>query len=410
MVITMSILQSLHTTQALPVFFPMSNPIHNYAWGSKYAMQQLFAVENPTQEPQAELWMGAHPNGCSYLTVQGENVKLSDFIAQDPNLILGDETAQQFGELPYLFKILAAENALSIQVHPNKQQAEEGFAKEERQGIQLTATQRNYKDSNHKPELVYALTDYQAMNGFRSIAEILRLFTSLEIKELDNIVNRLQNNQTEQGLSDFFSELLSLQGAEKTVAVDSLIAKAKKNNCPVFDLVVELEKQYPDDIGLFAPLMLNVVTLQPGQAMFLDAETPHAYIHGTGLEIMANSDNVLRAGLTSKYIDIEELVSCTQFKHKPYEQLHLTPKWIEGSECYPIPVADFKFSIITQAEQKNVIVRSAEIILPLDSSLILQHPNGERCQVEKGQSVFIPAYTHQYTLQCLGRVARAFSA
>ncbi|RAH20632.1 mannose-6-phosphate isomerase, class I, partial [Vibrio vulnificus] len=138
----------------------MTNPIQNYAWGSKTAMQQLFAIENPTNEPQAELWMGAHPNGCSCVTMAGQQVKLSDFIAQNPALILGEQTVAQFGELPYLFKILAAENALSIQVHPNKQQAELGFAREEQQGIALTAANRNYKDPNHKPELVYALTEY----------------------------------------------------------------------------------------------------------------------------------------------------------------------------------------------------------------------------------------------------------
>lgn len=156
--------------------------------------------------------------------------------------------------------------------------------------------------------------------------------------------------------------------------------------------------------------MLNVITLQPGEAMFLDAETPHAYLHGTGLEIMANSDNVLRAGLTPKYMDIEELVACTQFKHKPFEQLRLQPEMIEGSEQYPIPVADFKFAIIPPAVQQAICVRSAEIVLPLDSSMMLQHANGEQCLVAKGQSVFIPAYAEQYTITCDGRVARAFSA
>lgn len=397
---------------ALPeaVFFPMTNPIQNYAWGSKTALQQLFDLENPTHEPQAELWMGAHPNGCSGIAINGKIVQLSDFIAQNPSLILGEYTARQFGELPYLFKILAAENALSIQVHPNKQQAERGFAQEEQLGIALTAAQRNYKDPNHKPELVYALTEYQAMNGFRANQEILNYFIELSIDEIQPLVNVFQSNPTEQGLRDFFSGLLSLQGEAKNRALEALMAQAKQIDLPLFQLIVELENQYPNDIGLFAPLMLNVITLQPGEAMFLDAETPHAYLHGAGLEIMANSDNVLRAGLTPKYMDIDELVACTQFKHQPLEQLRLKPEVIEGYEQYPIPVADFKFAIIIPATQQTIGAQSAEIVLPLDSSMILRHANGEQCLVRKGQSVFIPAYAEQYTIECDGRVARAFSA
>ena len=397
---------------ALPeaVFFPMTNPIQNYAWGSKTALQQLFELENPNDDPQAELWMGAHPNGCSGIAINGKIVQLSDFIAQNPNLILGEYTARQFGELPYLFKILAAEKALSIQVHPNKQQAERGFAQEEQLGIALTAAQRNYKDPNHKPELVYALAEYQAMNGFRANQEILNYFIELSIDEIQPLVNVFQSNPTEQGLRDFFSGLLSLQGEAKNRALEALMAQAKQIDLPLFQLIVELENQYPNDIGLFAPLMLNVITLQPGEAMFLDAETPHAYLHGTGLEIMANSDNVLRAGLTPKYMDIDELVACTQFKHKPLEQLRLKPEVIEGCEQYPIPVADFKFAIIPPTTQQTIGVKSAEVVLPLDSSMILRHANGEQCLVRKGQSVFIPAYAEQYTIECNGRVARAFSA
>lgn len=163
--LTMSDTQTIQTQAAHPTFFLMNNVIQNYAWGSTTSVNQLFGIENPTGEPQAEVWMGAHPNGCSMVTVNGEETKLSSLIAQDMNAFLSEEVANRFGELPYLFKVLAAEKALSIQVHPNKQQAELGFALEEKQGIPLTAANRNYKDPNHKPELVYALTEYQAMNA-----------------------------------------------------------------------------------------------------------------------------------------------------------------------------------------------------------------------------------------------------
>lgn len=174
--LTMSDTQTIQTQAKHTMFFLMNNVIQNYAWGSTTSVNQLFGIENPTGEPQAEVWMGAHPNGCSVVMVNGEETKLSSLIAQDMNAFLSEEVANRFGELPYLFKVLAAEKALSIQVHPNKQQAELGFALEEKQDIPLTAANRNYKDPNHKPELVYALTEYQAMNGFRPTSEIISFF------------------------------------------------------------------------------------------------------------------------------------------------------------------------------------------------------------------------------------------
>ncbi len=394
---------SLHS-----VFFPMTNVIQNYAWGSTTSVNQLFGIENPNGEPQAEVWMGAHPNGCSMVESLGTTTKLSELIGSDMNAFLSEKVAKRFGELPYLFKILAAEKALSIQVHPNKQQAEAGFAREEQQGIDLSAANRNYKDPNHKPELVYALTSYQAMNGFRSTEEIIANFTRLDIPELATLLAGLVANQTAQGLSDFFSGLLSLQGEEKDRALAALLAYANNSQDPLMALIVELETQYPGDIGLFVPLTLNIITLEPGQAMFLDAETPHAYIKGTGLEIMANSDNVLRAGLTPKYMDIEELVACTIFEEKPFDTLLLEPNVNDEVLEYPIPVEDFKFAIIPSSTARTIEIDSAEILLPLDGTMTLTHNNGQRCVIEKGQSVFIPAYAQHYTLESQGRVARAY--
>ncbi|GAB2652181.1 mannose-6-phosphate isomerase, class I [Vibrio panuliri] len=391
------------------MFFPMTNVIQNYAWGSTTSVNQLFGIANPNGEPQAEIWMGAHPNGCSMVENQGQTTKLSDLINSNINAFLGESIAKRFGELPYLFKVLAAEKALSIQVHPNKQQAETGFAREEQQGIPHTAANRNYKDPNHKPELVYALTPYQAMNGFRSIEEVIANFTRLDIAELAPLVQQLVDNQNPQGLSAFFSGLLSLEGASKDKALTALLAHANNSQDPLMALIVELETQYPGDIGLFVPLTLNIITLQPGQAMFLDAETPHAYIKGTGLEIMANSDNVLRAGLTPKYMDIDELVACTIFEEKPFDSLLLEPNVNDQMLEYPIPVEDFKFAIIPSSDQRVVDIVSAEILMPLDGSMTITHSNGQRCVIEKGQSVFIPAYAQSYTLQSDARVARAYS-
>ncbi|MDE1326124.1 mannose-6-phosphate isomerase, class I [Vibrio aestuarianus] len=391
-------------------FFLMNNVIQNYAWGSTTSINQLFDIPNPTKTPQAEIWMGAHPNGCSQVEIDGKSISLLELINQDKSTFLSASTATTFAELPYLFKVLAAENALSIQVHPSKQEAEVGFERENKAGIPLNAGHRNYKDPNHKPELVYALTPYQAMNGFRALSEIVARFQALQIDVISDLVEQFELNQTSKGLQDFFTALLSLSGEQKEQAVNALLTHANHySNDEIFTLILELAQQYPGDIGLFSPLMLNVLTLAPGEAMFLDARTPHAYLKGTGLEIMANSDNVLRAGLTPKHMDIAELASCTRFEEKPAATLLLQPIEERGALLFPVPVTDFKFAIYPQSNNVTVEVTSAEIILPIDGDAILTHQNGEKITIAKGCSVFIPAYTGEYQLSAEGRVARAYN-
>ncbi|MCL4137072.1 UNVERIFIED_CONTAM: hypothetical protein GTU68_037683 [Idotea baltica] len=369
----------------------------------------LFDIKNTTGKPQAELWMGAHPNGCSLVTINGESILLSDLINEDKEAFLSSPTAQNFGELPYLFKVLAAEKALSIQVHPNKQQAVDGYEKEEKAGIELSAFNRNYKDNNHKPELVYALTTYKAMNGFREYEEIISLFTQMALPSISYLVDAFAQEPNAKGLKQFFKEMLSLEGETKEIAVTELVDYATRSSEGLFVQIQDLSEQYPNDIGLFTPLMLNVITLQPGEAMYLKACTPHAYINGTGLEIMANSDNVLRAGLTPKYMDIDELMSCTEFNSIPKSALLMQPIDIDGGMNYPIPVDDFKFSVLTPKSELPLTTQSAEILFAIDEDITVNHTSGESVCVPKGHSIFIPAYTSKYTLQSLGKVARAFN-
>ncbi|MDG3085638.1 mannose-6-phosphate isomerase, class I [Vibrio hannami] len=391
-------------------FFPMDNVIQDYAWGSRTSINKLFGIANPENKPQAEIWMGAHPNGCSKIVENGETQLLSDFINLDKSGILTVETDTQFGELPYLFKVLAAESALSIQVHPSKEQAEEGFQREEEQGIARNAANRNYKDPNHKPELVYALTPYQAMNGFRVIPEMLALFDKVQLSEIAELVDAFKASANEEGLEKFFYAILSMQGEAKEKAVAELMTFAEANKeDELFALILELAKLYPGDIGLFCPLMLNVITLQPGEAMFLYACTPHAYLKGTGLEIMANSDNVLRSGLTPKYMDVEELVKCTIFQEKPVDTLLTQPEIRDGGQYYPIPVDDFRFAVFMSADDQTLYTESAEILLALDSDLTLTHKSGESVTISQGESVFIPAYAKKFNITSKGRVARAFN-
>lgn len=399
-------------------FFKLDNPVQNYAWGSRTTFQTLFSIKNPNQQPQAELWMGAHTNGCSKIQMEGKEVLLSDFINKDKSGVLSLKTKERFGELPFLFKVLAAENALSIQVHPNKEEAEEGFAKEDALGIARSANNRNYRDPNHKPELLYALTPYRAMNGFRSFEEIVSLFSKVvekvELPVILDLLESFKENMTSVGLEAFFKGVLSLESGDKEASIQGLIKYAESNQQPniqndLCTLILELEQSYPGDIGLFAPLMLNVITLIPGEAMFLDARTPHAYLKGTGLEVMANSDNVLRAGLTSKHIDVIELTKCTLFEEKSVSSLLLDPL-VEGNRRnYPVPVQDFKFDCFIQADSVAVKVNSAEIVLSIDDEVVLEHMSGETMIIIKGESVFIPAYTKEYKLTSKGRVARAYN-
>ncbi|WP_265435406.1 mannose-6-phosphate isomerase, class I [Aeromonas media] len=394
------------SSRDLPSFLLMQNPIQGYDWGSHDALTTLFGIPNPAGKPQAELWMGAHPNGCSEVTLAGNVQRLSTLIERAPVAVLGDATVARFGSLPFLFKVLCAEKALSIQVHPSKAQAEAGFAKEEAAGIDPKAANRNYKDPNHKPELVFALTPYQAMNGFRAILAILALFDRMGLPALAELTEALRQSQDEAGLQHFFHQLLVLEGTRKEEALAGLLAYAAAHQDEeTFALITSLAAQYPGDVGLFSPLLLNVVTLQPGQAMYLDACTPHAYVRGTGLEIMANSDNVLRAGLTPKYIDVAELLDCTRCLPKPDDQILLAPHLDGAVQHFEVPVPDFTFSVYPAGEHA-LTTASAEILFAIDGTVTLQQ--GEQSlRLEKGQSAFVPAATGHYRLLAEGRVARA---
>ncbi len=392
--------------------FKLDNVIQTYAWGSQTSIQQLFGIENETGQPQAEIWMGAHPNGCSKMETTGE--LLSDIIKKYPVETLGHYTYQRFGDLPYLFKVLAADKPLSVQVHPKLSDAKIGFEKENQKGIELNAFNRNYKDANHKPELVYALTFYRAMNGFRPIAEMVSIFEQANVSVLSEAVAQLKASPTSSSLQAFFTTVMSLTGKDKTDALAQLIegsdTKAKtKVAREAFDMVVEFSEEFSDDIGLFSPLMLNVIELEPGEAMFLHAATPHAYVQGTGLEIMANSDNVLRAGLTPKHMDIEELISHTEFHSIPFDAIRLNPIKKDNKQNYPIPVDDFGFEIMeVLGAMETQFVRGAEILFCVEGEVTIENEQST-VTIKAGQSVFVCNNSDYYRYSGQGRIARAYN-
>ncbi|MDH2895385.1 mannose-6-phosphate isomerase (plasmid) [Rahnella variigena] len=386
----------------------MHNGVQNYAWGSKDALTKLYGITDPQDRPMAELWMGAHPKSSSQVeNASGQTVSLRDQISADLNGQLGTKVAKRFGELPFLFKVLCADQPLSIQVHPSKGAAEIGFAKENAAGIPLDAAERNYKDPNHKPELVYALTPFQAMNGFRELRDIVSLLQP--VAGAHQLIASFLSFPDVDHLRSLFAGLLSLEGEEKSRALDVLKSVLDDQHGDPWDTIRSISEFYPDDSGLFSPLLLNVITLQPGEGMFLYAETPHAYLKGVSLEVMANSDNVLRAGLTPKYIDIPELLANLKFNAKPAAELLTTPV-VKGAELnFPIPVEDFAFSIHSLgAEPQTLEQDSAAIVFCIEGQSVLAK-NDETLVLSPGESCFLSAGESPVTVSGNGRIARVFN-
>lgn len=384
------------------------NSVQNYAWGSKTALTELYGIANPSHQPMAELWMGAHPKSSSQVQgTDGQTISLREAIEQDKSTLLGDAVAKRFGELPFLFKVLCAAQPLSIQVHPNKHNSEIGFAKENAAGIPMDAAERNYKDPNHKPELVFALTPFLAMNAFREFSEIAALLQPVSGAH-PAIAHFLQAPDAER-LSQLFAGLLNMQGDEKSRALAVLKSALNSQQGEPWQTIRLIADVYPDDSGLFSPLLLNVVKLNPGEAMFLFAETPHAYLQGVALEVMANSDNVLRAGLTPKYIDIPELVANVKFVAKPANQLLTTPSKTGDELDFPIPVDDFAFSLHElSATQAVISQQSAAIMFCIEGEAVLSKGE-QRLVLKPGESAFIGANDSPVGISGAGRLARVYN-
>ncbi|MES4612791.1 MAG: mannose-6-phosphate isomerase [Ewingella sp.] len=386
----------------------MNNGVQNYAWGSTDALTHLYGIANPEGKPMAELWMGAHPKSSSYVKgSDGQEIALRSQISANLEQELGAKVAARFGELPFLFKVLCADQPLSIQVHPSKRAAECGFAKENAAGIPIDAAERNYKDANHKPELVYALTPFQAMNGFRELREIVSLLQPVSGAN-PHIAEFLTHPDVEH-LRTLFASLLSLEGEAKSLALGVLKSALNNQKGQPWDTIRSISEFYPDDSGLFSPLLLNVITLKPGEGMFLYAETPHAYLNGVALEVMANSDNVLRAGLTPKYIDIAELLDNLKFTAKPAGELLTSPVEKGAELSFPIPVEDFAFSIHSLSPEPQTLAQnSAAIIFCIEGQTVLE--KGEETLVLKpGESGYLSASESPVEVSGNGRIARVFN-
>ncbi|MEU2118807.1 mannose-6-phosphate isomerase, class I [Streptomyces sp. NPDC016459] len=359
------------------------NTVRPYAWGSTTAIPELLGIA-PSGEPQAEMWMGAHPGAPS----RTERGSLNELIDADPVRELGRRSVEKFGpRLPFLLKVLAAGAPLSLQVHPDLAQARAGHAAEEAAGVPIDAPHRTYKDANHKPELICALTPFDGLCGFRAPAEAADLIAALGVDSLKPYVDLLHAHPEEAALREVLTALLTADPEEMTHTVAEATAAADRlggAHAPY----ASLAHHYPSDPGVIAAMLLNRVRLQPGEALYLGAGVPHAYLDGLGVEIMANSDNVLRCGLTPKHIDVPELLRVVRFE--PTDPTVLRPEASPtGEEVYDTPIDEFRLSRFARAEgaaPTDLTSPTPQILLA-----VAGRPKAGDITLGPGESVFVPA-------------------
>lgn len=303
----------------------LDNPVRAYAWGSRTVIADLRGEPVPSPHPQAEMWLGAHPGAPSRIVhADGRRTSLLDELAGEPERLLGAKRAQRWaGKLPFLLKVLAAEEPLSLQAHPSLEQARAGFARENAAGIPVDAPERNYRDPNHKPELICALTEFHALVGFREPVETVALLRALDVPELAPYVDLLAAQPGPDGLRALFTTWITLPQRSLDELVPALqrgavqLVASSGEFQPEARTALELSERYPGDAGVLAALLLNRLELAPGEAVYLPAGNLHAYLSGAGIELMASSDNVLRGGLTPKHVDVPELLRVLDFGSGP---------------------------------------------------------------------------------------------
>ncbi len=397
-------------------FYKLSNQVRDYSWGDTGYIPDFLGVENPENKPFAEMWMGAHPLASSRL-VEADSVQLSDFISASAMDTLGPDISRDYGRLPFLFKLLAAGESLSIQAHPSKEMAEEGFKREDDAGIPQDAAKRNYRDDNHKPEIIMAITEFTAMIGFRKLPDILKSFS--EFRRIDGLTALLRRTENTSGIDSsdalrvFFEGILSLDEETTRNLLHSApdIARDEQSCWEKIQRqwVSGLVSSFPGDIGALAPLFLHVVVLQPGEALYQPARALHAYLEGFGLELMANSDNVLRGGLTKKHIDVPELMKVLKFEASRPEILKPEIPDSSGIRHYKTPTREFSLGLADFDTDQDINLPAGsgpEIVLTLEGELLLQDEDSQLL-LRRGESAFIPWNAGNIRISGSGRGAFA---
>lgn len=379
--------------------------MRTYAWGSRTAIADFTGRPSPAAHPEAELWFGAHPGDPAWLQMKSGEQSLLEAVRADPDGQLGPAVRARFGDvLPFLVKVLAADEPLSLQAHPSTRQALEGFAREERAGIPISAPVRNYRDHSHKPELLVALGPFEALAGFRHAARTVELMRALAVPALDPFVNLLCGQTDADGLRALFTTWITAPQPDLDTLVpavlDGAIAYIRSGKTE-FDTeaktVLELGERYPGDAGVLAALLLNRVSLKPGEAIYLPAGNLHTYLNGLAIEVMANSDNVLRGGLTPKHVDVPELLRVLEFA--PTSEAAIRPEIVsDGIELvYRTPTDGFAVSVLTidgQALGHEIDVPSRhdgpQILVCTEGAAIVRAKTGA-CEMQRGRAAWVPA-------------------
>ena len=396
----------------------LRNVVRPYAWGSRTAIAELLGGPVPAPHPQAELWLGAHPADPSVLLhADGAQTSLLEALHADPDRHLGAHCARHWGKrLPFLLKVLAADEPLSLQAHPSAEQAAEGFAREEARGIPREAPERNYPDASHKPELICALTELHALVGFRDPIRTVELLAALDAPPLEPYRALLAAAPDADGLRTLFTTWITLPQSAVTAllppTLEACVALLRRPGCPnssvscgthggdvrdfrpVAREVLALAEAHPGDVGVLAALLLNHVVLGAGEALYLPAGNLHTYLRGTGVEIMANSDNVLRGGLTAKHVDVPELLRVLDFSHGELSVQRGEPVGPHETAYYT-PAEEFRLTRLEWAAGDSTPMllhsRWPQILLCTRGSAELRPRAGRSVTVRRGESVWLAA-------------------
>ena len=370
--------------------WPLTSAVRHYPWGSRTVIPELLGQPSPAQQPHAELWMGAHPDQPSLLA---DGRPLDKAIAEEPERLLSGSVVDRFGpRLPFLMKVLAADRPLSLQAHPTMEQAAAGYTAEEAAGIPKDDPTRTFKDPWHKPELLLALTTFEALCGFRPVEESLHCLAKLQLPELKPTIAALARG----GLRAAIPQLIALSGRRRTSLVeavarkaDSFVAAHDPEFINTYRWAATLADAHPGDPGVVISLMCNHLKLAPGEAVFLPAGNLHAYLSGAGVEVMASSDNVLRGGLTSKHVDLAALIEVLDFTDGRVPVIH--PVLGPGGLRYPVPVEDFDLTRVQLDDRTGVLTTAGpQVLLCTDGRAVLASGEDELV-LERGQSAFVPA-------------------
>jgi len=377
---------------------PLRNPIQEYAWGSRTTLPAFLGRPVPSERPWAELWLGAHPRASSQVRVDGAWLPLRDAIEARPDYWLGSALSKG-RELPFLFKMLAVERPLSLQLHPDRRAAEAGFARENAAGIPLDAPDRRYRDAHAKHEMLCALTPFHALCGLRPLARQRELLASLALPELDALAPAADADEDSAWLAVLLRLPEERRAALATAAATAAAAEAGRRDEPAFAWVAQLAEAYPGDPAALAPLVLEAVELAPGEALFLPPGEPHSYLHGTALELMDSSDNVVRGGLTPKQTDADELLALAAPRARAPEPLRATRA--DGEDRWPVRCDAFALSTL-RVEPGAGCQRSGrdrpEILLCTRGEAQLAAA-GEELVLVRGEAAFVAGTTPRYDLR-----------